>query len=408
MIPQTFNLLFFLKKPKGNITPQFPIYLRITIDGIQREFSIGRKCEPEKWNQKAGRQLGTKEEARELNHYLDVLFQKAYEAKRKAMEDNKSISPDLIRDILLGKEDKPKMILEVFQVHNTKFAELVGKEFAPGTLIRYKTSLDHTRNFIYWKYKKQDMEVTALSYDFISSYVHYLKTVRNCNQNTTAKYIANFRKIINECIKQGWLKQDPFFGFKLAKKEVKREVLSMEEIETLSKKDFHVERLNQIRDIFLFCCYTGLAYVDIKQLKSTDISMGIDGEDWIFTERQKTDTETRIPLLPFAKGLVEKYKKHPECTIKGKVLPVPSNQKTNAYLKEIADLCGITKTLTSHIARHTFATTITLSNGVPIETVSKMLGHKNLRTTQHYAKILDLKVANDMNNLKDRLFKKIK
>jgi len=405
MLEKNFSLLFYLKKPKNHKKGSTPVYLRITIDGVRKEIATGRCCEPERWNSQSGRGNGTKEDIKSLNAFLDTLQLKVHEARRQIVDSNVSVTSTRLKSLVKGEHDKPRMILEAFQEHNDKFAELVGKEFAPATLVRYKTSLEHTQRFIQWKYQRNDFEVTTISYDFISSYVHYLKTVRNCNQNTTAKYIGNFRKIINECIKQGWLKQDPFFGFKLTKKEVKREVLSMEEIETLSKKNFHVERLNQIRDIFLFCCYTGLAYVDIKQLKSTDISIGIDGEDWIFTERQKTDVETRIPLLPIAKGLVEKYKKHPECEIKGKVLPVPSNQKTNAYLKEIADLCGITKTLTSHIARHTFATTITLSNGVPIETVSKMLGHKNLRTTQHYAKILDLEVSNDMSDLKNKLSK---
>lgn len=404
MVPRTFNILFFIRKPKGTATGPYPISMRITVDGNQKEFSIGRKCLPDKWNQKVGRSTGTKEEYRQLNYYLDTLLQKAYEAKQKAIEGNKYISPELIQDIIFGKnEEKPKMILEVFQEHNDRFAELVGKEFAPATLVRYKTSLEHTRNFIQWKYQKLDMEVTLLNYDFISSYVHWLKTVRNCNQNTTAKYIANFRKITSQCIKQGWLKQDPFFGFKLTRKEVKREVLTMEDIEKMANKVFQIERLAQIRDIFLFCCYTGLAYIDIKQLKSTDIKIGIDGEDWIFTERQKTDIDTRIPLLPFAKSLVEKYRNNPQCIIQGSVLPVPSNQKMNAYLKEVADVCNITIPLTSHIARHTFATTITLCNGVPIETVSKLLGHTNLRTTQHYAKILDLKVSSDIQALRGRL-----
>jgi len=197
MIPKTFNLLFFLKKPKGAPCPMHPIYMRITVDGIPKEFSVGRKCLPEKWNQATGRCIGKKEEFRELNYYLDALVQKAYEAKRMAIEQDKMITPDLIKDILFGNGEKVRMVLEIFQEHNDRFSELVGKEFAKSTLTRYKTSLEHTRNFIKWKYQKNDLEITLISYDFLSSYVHYLKTVRNCNQNSTAKYIANFRKIIN-------------------------------------------------------------------------------------------------------------------------------------------------------------------------------------------------------------------
>ena len=171
----------------------------------------------------------------------------------------------------------------------------------------------------------------------------------------------------------------------------------------MADKEFQIERLNQVKDIFLFSCFTGLAYIDVKKLTKNNINIGIDGERWIFTNRQKTDTKSNIPLLPMAEQIIAKYKDHPQCINEGKLLPVLSNQKMNGYLKEVADLCGIQKELTFHIARHTFATTVTLTNGVPIESVSKMLGHKNLRTTQHYAKILDRKVSDDMKLLRDKL-----
>lgn len=179
--------------------------------------------------------------------------------------------------------------------------------------------------------------------------------------------------------------------------------LTEDELDRIAKKEFVSERLTQVRDIFLFSCFTGLAYVDVKGLKRSDIVPGVDGEQWIFKNRQKTDTPSRIPLLYTAKSIIEKYKHDPQCLIEGKVMPVPSNQKLNAYLKEIADLCGITKPMTFHTARHTFATTVTLLNGVPMESVSKMLGHTNLRTTQHYAKVLDIKVGEDMRLLKEKL-----
>ena len=171
----------------------------------------------------------------------------------------------------------------------------------------------------------------------------------------------------------------------------------------MADKPFEIDRLAQVRDVFLFCCFTGLAYVDVKKLKISQIAKGLDGEKWIFINRQKTDSRSAIPLLPTAVNLIAKYSTHPVCIKKCTPLPVPSNQKMNGYLKEIAALCGINKMLTSHIARHTFATTVTLSNGVPIETVSKMLGHTSIRQTQHYAKILDLKVSADMLLLKQKL-----
>jgi integrase len=200
--------------------------------------------------------------------------------------------------------------------------------------------------------------------------------------------------------------RDPFIGFNMALREVNREALTEQELQTMSGKTFATDRLDQVRDAFLFSCYTGLAYADIRKLKRSEISSGIDGEKWIFTRRQKTESPTRLPILPPAMRILEKYASDPICLKKDRALPILSNQKINAYLKEIADCCGITKRLTFHIARHTFATTVTLSNGVPIETVSKMLGHKNLKTTQHYAKVLDRKVSQDMQILKEKLYDK--
>ena len=278
--------------------------------------------------------------------------------------------------------------------------ELVGKEYAQLTYVRFEMSMRHTKNFILWKFNQDNIDIKKLDYHYISEYSFWLKSIRNCNQNSTVKYLSNFKKIVIYCMKNGWLASNPFVGFKMVKKEVIREILTLDEIQVLSSKEFTVERVSNVRDVFLFCCYTGLAYADIKKLKRSEIVKGIDGEQWIFTARKKTETPSHIPLLAPALYLIAKYE---NCTIAASnnlVFPVLSNQKMNAYLKEIADMCGIQKSLTSHIARHTFATTITLSHGVPIETVSMMLGHKSLRTTQIYAKVMDQKVSEDMQRLK--------
>ena len=303
------------------------------------------------------------------------------------------------------KQDVPTL-LQVFKQHNEELVLLAGKDYALLTVKRYSTALRHTKEFIKWKYKAPDFEISKLNYDFISSFSFYFKSVRNCNHNSTMKYLKNFKKIVLLCIKNGWLNKDPFIGFKLSTQEVERPFLSQPELDEMAVKEFSAKRINHVRDIFLFSCYTGLAYVDVQKLKRSEIRIGVDGEKWIFIKRQKTHTPSRIPILPFAEQLMNKYKDHPQCVVQDKLLPVLSNQKMNMYLKEIADVCGITKILTFHIARHTFATTVTLNNGVPIESVSKMLGHKNLRTTQHYAKILDLKVSEDMKALKGKLSKK--
>lgn len=229
-----------------------------------------------------------------------------------------------------------------------------------------------------------------------------MRSVRNCANNTAVKYIKNFSKIIKICLANDWLEKNPFANYKSKIREVERVYLTETEIQDIIEKDLENKRLSLVRDIFLFSCFTGLAYIDVKNLTKSHISLGIDGEKWIFTHRQKTESASKIPILPVTQMIIDKYENHSQCVNGDKLLPILSNQKMNAYLKEIAGICKIDKELTFHIARHTFATTVTLTNGVPIESVSKMLGHKNLRTTQHYAKVLDRKVSDDMKVLKSK------
>jgi site-specific recombinase XerD len=234
----------------------------------------------------------------------------------------------------------------------------------------------------------------------------WFKTERKCGQNATMKYISILKMVVLFCVNNDWLGKDPFARFKMSREEVIPEFLTKEEIQAISEKDIKIGRLKQVRDVFLFCCYTGLAYVDIEKLKASEASLGLDNEPWIFTKRGKTKVPSRIPLLPEAQKILAEYKDRPPHINSKGLLPVLSNQKYNSYLKELADMCGISKNLTTHTARHTFATTITLSNGVPIETVSKMLGHKKIQTTQNYARVLDMKVSEDMQILKDKLFRR--
>lgn len=403
MLEKNFSLLFYLKKPKNYVKGPMPIYLRITVDGGSKEISIGRDCDVDKWNTISGRRFGTTEDAKVLNAYLDTLQTKIYEVRRKLLEKDETITAETLKNTLRGTTEKAKMVMEIFKDHNDQMRSLVDKDYSPTTLIRYKTSFEHTITFMQWKYGVSDIAIKKLDYHFISQYEFWLKTVRNCNHNTTIKYLSNFRKIVNLCVTNGWLEKDPFIKFRMTTKEVIPEFLTEDELQKITEKKFVSGRINQVRDIFLFCCYTGLAFVDVKKLKSSEIGIGIDGSKWIFTRRQKTDTPSRIPLLPFALEILDKYKDHPVCLNADKVLPVLSNQKYNEYLKEIANVCEINKILTTHTARHTFATSVTLANGVPMESVSKMLGHKNLRTTQHYAKVLDKKISEDMNALKNKM-----
>jgi site-specific recombinase XerD len=385
-----------------------PIYIRITVNGQRIDQSIQRYVEVARWSAAAGRAKGNSVEVRQLNTYLDTLTSKILKLEREMVQDGHVITFENFREKWMGTQERPRMLMEIFQHHNDQLAALIGKEFSPATLERYNTSRDHTKAFLQWKYGIDDIDIKRLNYEFVSDYEFWLKTQRNCNHNTAIKYISNFRKIINICIRKGWLQKDPFVGFKMTKHEVERDFLTEEELQTIISRDFGTARLNHVRDIFVFSCFTGLAYADVQKLKRSEVARGIDGDYWIFTSRQKTETASRIPLLPTAVEILDRYKDYPACANSDKALPVLSNQKMNTYLKEIADVCKIHKNLTFHIARHTFATTVTLSNGVPMESVSKMLGHKNLKTTQHYAKILDRKVSEDMKALREKFGKKDK
>ncbi len=403
MLTKSFTLLFYLKKRSDYVTGELPIYMRLTVDGQRVELTTKRGCEPGKWNAASGRKNGTKQEVRALNAYLDTLQSKVYEVHRQLIESGSEISAEAIKNKLTGVADRPKMILDIFQVHNDQLTQLIGIDYAPGTLERYKTSLKHTRDFIIWKYRVPDLEIQKLDYEFMADYEFWLKTVSKCSHNTTMKYLANFKKIVLICIKKGWLTRDPFYAYKMSKHEVDRQALTASELQIVSNKDFGEGRLSLVRDIFLFCCYTGLAYADVYKLKRSEIIEGIDKERWLVIKRQKTDSPSRIPLLPMALNILGKYNDHPQCINNDRLLPVLSNQKMNSYLKEIADLCEIGKNITFHLARHTFATTVTLTNGVPIESVSKMLGHRNIKATQLYAKIVDKKISDDMRRLKEVL-----
>jgi integrase len=403
---KNFGCFFYLKKRNKNATGEIDIFLRITVDSKSVELSTKRKCFTNAWNVKAGRAEGKTDYAKSINTYLDTLQQKVFEAKRRLIEVDEEITPAKIKDLMLGRkvEKEKHMLMEQFKLHNEQMKALVGNDFAPATLERYETSYKHTLHFLQSKYNVSDIDIAKLDYDFISGYEFWLKTERKCDHNTTIKYLSNFKKIVNRCVKSGKLPSDPFLGFSMSKKEVERDVLTEGQLKRIAQENFGAERQALVRDIFLFCCYTGLAYADIEKLRQTEIIKGNDGGLWIIAKRQKTNVTSRIPLISAALEIMERYKNHSQCVTKGMVLPVLSNQKLNSYLKEIADRCGIHFNLTFHIARHTFATTVTLSNGIPIETVSKMLGHRNLKTTQHYAKILDKKISEDMQKLKDLRF----
>ncbi|WP_026630090.1 site-specific integrase [Dyadobacter alkalitolerans] len=396
----SMTILFSVRQSKINRNNQLPVYMRVTIGGARFEVATGKSVSPERWSASSGKAKGATIEAKEVNAFLETLAGKAYAIQRQIIKEDLLMCIEIFKRKWQGEDQNIIGLLTIFKEHNAKVKQLINLEYAHATYMRYQTTLRHTEEFITWNYKTKDFDVRKLNFKFISDFEFYLKGVKKVGHNATMKYLANLKKIVLICVKNDIIAKDPFFAFKFAKHEVDRIALTEHELRTVANKVFEIPRLEQVRDIFLFCCYTGLAYADVAKLSKMDIIEGRSGEMWINIKRQKTDSASRIPLLPPALKLLKKYESQLERLDKH-LLPVLSNQKMNAYLKEIGDVCGIVEPITFHLARHTFATTVTLSNGVPIETVSRMLGHRSLKTTQLYAKVLDKKVSDDMQRLSE-------
>lgn len=403
MLESSFGLTFFLKVPRKKSNLRY-IYLRITVDGIPKETSTKRKWDITRWDQKAERAAGTKEDAKTINFFLTTIESKVNQYRNDLVYTERSITSQKIIDFIMGRLAPKVKVLEGFLKHNDELLALVGKgEYAIGTHERFEISKKHVKEFLLFKFNLEDMEFRDLNYEFIKDYEFYLKTVKSCNNNTVLKYITNFRKIVRRAIDKEIIKEDPFKKFKGKKTKTKKKPLTAVELHKIENHTFSTPRLTVIRDVFIFQCYTGLAYIDAFQLKKEDIKIGIDGEYWIMSDRQKTESETNIPLLPKALEIIEKYKDHPLCLSRRCVLPVKSNQKMNEYLKEIADLCGITCVLNTHKARRTFGSTVTLANDVPIYIVKEMLGHRSVQQTEEYAITEQQTVGRQMQVLKNRL-----
>lgn len=397
------SALFYAKKSKAKSNLCVPVYLRITVSGKRAEFSTGKTIDPSKWSSELSRLKGNSEEARTINKYFDVLLSRILEIERNLVLSGESFDATDVKNLLTGKQDTERYLIPIFQEHNNRIEKLIGKEYALATLKNYKTCLSHLKKFLWSFYKKSDINIKKIEPAFLNDFDFFLRTVAKCNNNSTVKHTKNLAKILKICHHNNWIEKDLVMYYKGKFNEVTANFLTDEEIKTMLDKDFSGQGLNLVRDIFIFSCYTGLAYIDIYNLTKDHISTGIDGNLWIMTNRQKTNTASNIPLLPIPEEIIRKYENHPIALQSEKLLPVYTNQKINEYLKTIADNCEINKKLTFHVARHTFATTVTLANNVSMESVSKMLGHKSIKTTQHYAKILDKKVSEDMVALKGLL-----
>jgi site-specific recombinase XerD len=398
-----FSVLIWTDKRKADSHGNVPLYARITYIGKRAEISIGRKIDPKNWDSESGFVKGPGQDVKDLNSHLIQVSNDIYAAYYDLKRSEDFITAEMIKARYTGEEQARKMLLEVFDEHNIQMSELVGKDIVKGTLTKYTTIREKVSDYIQYRFKKSDIYLNKLEYSFITGFEHYLKTEQSISHNVVMSYIKRVKRVINIAVENKYIPASPFKEFVCTSKRTVRTELEEQELKALKEKRFNVTRLEEVRDCYLFSCYTGYAFVDAHKLTHHNVVTGNDGEVWIVTDRTKSKIDASVPLLPQAAEIIEKYKDHPFCVINNRLLPMKSNQKMNAYLKEIAGLCGIEKNLTTHTARHTFATTVTLENGVPIETVSKMLGHTKITTTQIYARVKRKKISQDMKLLKEKL-----
>lgn len=400
-----FNSIVYLRNSKINKKGDAPIYGRVTLNGARFDVSLQVSCKPKNWDSNKGLVKGNSEEARYKNKQITNFLLKTRKIYVDMVEKSEYLDINQIRDIYTGKTISKRTLLKIFKEHLEYLNSLLGIDYEKATIVKYNTTFKHLSSFLKVRYGKSDIFLQELKLNFIVQFEHYLKVDLQNAQNSTYKHLQRFKRIINIAVENDWLDKDPFKGYSIKKEQKDRGFLTTDELKSLETKEILITRLDEVRDMFVFSCYTGLAYIDIFKLEKSDIKIGIDGEKWIKIKRHKTKTNSMIPILSKALEIIQKYSNHPKVINTERLLPVLTNQKTNAYLKEIADICGINKNLTFHIARHTFATTVTLTNGVPIETVSKMLGHKKITTTQIYSKVVEQKVSYDMQILRDKLEK---
>ena len=404
----TFSVLFWIyaKRVKSG---KAPIYVRITLDNNHLNISLKRKILLNLWDPKKQRSTGIDAFSLELNEFLDQEYSRLFQYYQELRIEKKVRSLENIKRKYFGESDKIYSLEDLFEYHNTTcFSSLM-----PNTRRLYHTSQNYIRKFLAHEFGRKDYYLPELDYNFILRFENFLRLVKpkhyqkRLQHNAVMKHIQRLKKMISLAYRMEWIEKNPFLKFKSTLETKEREYLSEEDLFAIENLELESERLKRVRDLFVFSSYTGICYGDLVLLKPENLTMGIDKKLWIVTRRLKNGNSVKVPLLKKAVIIIENYKKDIDCQLNNKLLPTISNQKVNSYLKEIASLCKIEKHVTFHLARHTFATTVALSNGVPIETVSKILGHKKLSTTQIYAKVIERKVSEDMTMLELKMDSKI-
>ncbi|HUH46311.1 MAG TPA: site-specific integrase [Arenibacter sp.] len=402
----TFSVLFWIDQKRATGKKAI-IYARVTVNKERVNISLKQKVSLKLWDTKMKKAKGSSVEARQINQYLAQVQTQLFQCYQDLKFKGIPITPELLKETYLAEGMGSKTLQDLLAYHSEK----TKRTLAAGTIRNFEVTEGYLNKFLTKKFKAKDILLNKLDYKFIWDFSNFLqaywpkKHPRAMGHNTVMKHIQRLRKIVTLGYHLEWIDRDPFVRWKLSYEKSERPYLTDLELEELEAYPFPLARLERVRDLFVFSCYTGIAYADIIELTQHNILKGIDGDDWIFTKRLKTKVPVKVPLLPKAYALIDKYKGHPMTQITKTLLPVITNEKANFYLKEIAEAIGLEKNLTFHMARHTFATTVTLSNGVPIETVSKMLGHTKIATTQIYARVVERKISNDMEKLREQLLK---
>lgn len=394
----SFRVLFFLKKTKLLKNGEASVCMRITVNGTRVENNIRKSIDPALWSQAKETARGKSRRACDLNTYIEEARIKLYQIFCELEQQNRPVTAHLLQELFFGQEkpEEVRTLLGTMQEHNDQCRALVGTDYALITVRRYESCRRYLAELIRQRYGKEDLPLAEVNGELVRAFAFYLKTEKGCQQNTVVRYMKCLKKITNLARANDWMAKDPFLGIRFHEKEVVREFLTMDELQTIYRKEFPLERLTLVRDVFIFAAFTGLAFIDVQQLAPEHIVRDNNGNLWIRKPRQKTKNMCNIPLLDIPQEILRKYADHPTCRKRGILLPVPCNQKMNSYLKEIADICMIRKNLTTHCARHSYATSVCLANGVSLENVAKMLGHSNIKMTQHYARVLDSSILRDM------------
>lgn len=392
----TFSVCVYLKKSNSTKSNLSYLYMRITMNGQRTEISLDRKIDPDCWDSYKGQVTGRNQESTSINDYVEECKAKVRRCKFGLEKEDSLVTPDTIKRKYFGLEAGQKSLIDLFDDFIKYKKERVGVDIAKSTVQKYQRCRDQLLKFITIKYRTKDFSLRDVNHEFVMGWEHHLRTKGKLSQNTTVKTIRLFRVLINNALANDWLAKDPFIKVRLSEEQIERESLTMEELHRIWKKEFKIERIQQVADIFLFGCFTGMAYSYLKELTIKELNDGSRGKKWIIKKRKKTGTPINIRLPEPAIVILEKYAQHPVRLRNGKLLPVSSNQKMNAYLKEVGDLCGITKSLTTHMARHTFATTLGIGLGMPLNVVSRVLAHRSQSMTEHYARISDQVIDQEM------------